>query len=177
MNKKILTILTVILILPILSVSSLAVESYIYDYSFDIWYADSGGNEIGSVNNIYLADSGSTYNLEIGTYTLYESIYLYAYDTKFGDSCLEASERVRVVRERYFYEEDLGYTKSAVSETHYPESYASAGTDQCQLDFNSATYNGHEYTVSDDLTSPSTGDSYIEGKDRLDIVYYAQVLQ
>jgi len=177
MDKTILTILTIVLLLPIISVSTLAVEPYIYEYGLNIWFGD-GGSEIGSYNNIFLSDSGNTYSLPIGTDTTYETIFVYAYDTKFSGSCSEAEDRIRISRERYFYEEDLDYTKSPYSQTLYPSNNNDLGSGECQIIFpTSGTFNGNDYNIADDLTSPTTGDSFIEGNDRLDIVYYVQVLQ
>lgn len=172
--KKLITILMVLMILPLLSSSTLG-ATYVVDYSLSIWFADSGGNQVEEYTNILLSPTGSkTNSMPSGVYTTYETIYTYMDKSQFS-SCEDAVNRTRVVRERYFYEYDLGTTKDVYSVVKYPDS-CNELSDSYQLIYpTEGTFNGNDYNIEDDLTEPTDGDDYIEDGDSLDIIYYVQV--
>mgnify|MGYP006282230297 CR=1 FL=1 len=176
MDKRMILVVTLVVSFSLVTSLSYS-TTHIYEMIVGMQFLDGYGNQLndGYIIRSTQTNQTETFNLPAETSRIFEQ-YTITLNTINFTSCIQARDNTRIVRTRYFRDEDNNLTKVYGTKIYPDECNYLDGVDRYELTFPSETwFDGLPYTTKDYLTQPLTGDDFVEAGDWIRIEYDIQV--
>jgi len=176
MDRKLTLIFTIVFVFSLLSGMAYS-STHVYEMIVGMQFLDGYGNTLndGYIIRSTETNNTETFNLPAETSRIFEQ-YTVTTNTENFTSCIQARDNTRIIRARYFRDEDNNLTKVYETIIYPDECTYLSGVERYELKFPEESWlDGLPYTTKDYLIEPLAGDDFVEAGDWIRIEYEIQV--